>query len=96
MADFEDAFETLAEPELWMDVGLVIVGVVAPALAKRGFETYAADLPNEVYGLGTIVGAFVVPSDYRHQVQIGAGANVAMEVADRSDAANFVPSVPEV
>jgi len=80
--DFGGAFEALASEEYWIEILLVFVGFLVPVVVANVIEGYMGfDLPNEVYGLGTMAGVEMV-SD-QHMATVGAGVYTADVFAER-------------
>jgi len=87
MADLSQAFDTVAEPDVWTEGVALLGGVAGGILLRRGVDS-RFDLPDEAYGIGVIAGAEVAGGmlmGYRRQVQLGGGAFTLMTVAQRSD-----------
>lgn len=79
--------QRLMDLDLWEEVALVFGGYLAPTLVQTILERRLnlLDLPNEAYGLATIVGAGLAPGLKRNQraaASVGGGVYVADEVVN--------------
>lgn len=79
--NFGDAFDTLANDELWIDVVMLFVGFFGSSLLATALEAVGPDLPNEVYGIGVAAGNEMF-TDYR-MVTAGAGLYSVDVLAER-------------
>jgi len=97
MAELADSFDALADQDMWVEAVSVLAGLVFPAFA-RAFIDNTVDLPDEVYGVGTVLGAeYAAPGDYKRPIQVGAGVNAVIAFGNRFDAVSrFIPENPEV
>jgi hypothetical protein len=93
-------FDPLMKKTTW-EHGLAVLGGLVASLAIAHVVDQRMDLPDEVYGLGTVVGAqAVVPGKYRRYVQAGGVAHTGMSAGNRvvaqSDSALLMAVFPEV
>lgn len=95
--ELDESFQALTDTEMWMDALVVLVGYLVPAVLKMLIDS-RYDLPDEVYGLGTIAGAQVAaPDGYKRTAQIGAGMHVVVSAGNRSEqVSQWLPNSPVV
>lgn len=78
-----DAFDTVADTDMWMEAGAVFAGFLAPSVARRLVEPrIGMDLPDEVWGILVIVAGTYAP-EYSEMVQLGGAVYTADRVASR-------------
>lgn len=53
---YDDAMDELLNTDLWMDVGFVAAGYLAPRLANNVFSP----VPGEVYGIASLLGGEMI------------------------------------
>lgn len=59
--DLSDAFDELAEPDYWTDVGFAFLGYIAAMALKVVVEDVSGqNLPNEVYGVAVAGGGLAM------------------------------------
>ena len=73
---YDDAMDELLNTDLWMDVGFVAAGYLAPRLANNIF----APLPGEVYGLASFLGGEMID---QRGMTLGGGLYTVERAADR-------------
>lgn len=84
-SNLSNQYETLANGELWIN----FLVLAAAYVVTRGVETFAEgmtdfDIPNELYGVITILGANGwLAGDYRQYAMAGGGIYVLDEVGKR-------------
>jgi hypothetical protein len=84
MADIEQLYESIANSDLWTDVGPSFVGFLAPLAAMSLIEENTSlDTYDELYGLLTIALSEVVAGGYKREVQVGAGLYAVNQIAER-------------
>lgn len=82
-----DAFAKLADPGFAQDVGFILGGYSAAAAGDLAVDQITdRDVPREVFGVATVVGAEYAPyvggMTMRH-MQLGGAAHTALAAADR-------------
>lgn len=80
-----DYFDTLTEPSFAMDVGTVLTAYMGTSIGGPMVDGFVpVDLPNEAYGIATIVAAEATLSGSRKVlVQYGGGFHTLETLADR-------------
>lgn len=82
-----EAFEKLADPGFARDTAYIVSGYGAAAGADLALEQFSnRSFPNEVAGIGVVVGAEyapVVSGMQKRHVQLGAAGYTAIALADR-------------
>lgn len=85
MDSITENFEPLADTDLAFDAGVVLASYAGPSLYRPMVESATGfDLPNEVYGVGQIVGAeMLLDGDAKRPVQIGSAVYTIDQLAHR-------------
>lgn len=93
--DIGEAFDAVADTDLWIDVVSLLAGFAAAAVAQSAIENRAnTDLPDEVYGMVVVGAAEVVPlGEYTREVQLGGAGHTGLNAVGRT---NMGDSLPEV
>ena len=82
-----DAFSKMAQPGFLMEVGNVLGGYTAAEAVDYSLDRVSQrDIPDEVGGVGAIAALEVAPvvsGQQMRKMQIGAGVNTGMALADR-------------
>jgi hypothetical protein len=74
MAQVSDAYEAVADTDLWYQAGATFVGFLAPILAQNLIENSTSiDTYDELYGVGMVAAAEVAAPAYTREMQVGAG-----------------------
>lgn len=76
--------ERLIEFDMWERVALVFAGFLLPTIVQTVLEGRGiVNLPNEVYGLATIVASgYFLDGTYRNAAGVGGGVYVVDQVAN--------------
>ncbi|WP_254763358.1 hypothetical protein [Natrinema marinum] len=86
--NFDQATQVLTDSDVWMDVGMVAGGYLAPYLVDTATGTM---LPSEIFGIGGMaVGEMVVGN---RAFTLGSGAFVVREAAERFNAQGMINEV---
>ncbi|QFU83387.1 hypothetical protein [Natronorubrum aibiense] len=85
---FDEATAVLTDSDVWMDVGMVAGGYLAPYLVDTATGTM---LPSEVFGLGGMALGEMVVSN--RAFTLGSGAFVVREAAERFNAQGMINEV---
>lgn len=85
MPEFEDAFETLANPDTWYNVALTAGGYMGSELIKNTVEgRVGVEVPDEAYGVIVVAtGAAMLEGQESRQVIVGGGLNSIAALAQR-------------
>jgi hypothetical protein len=95
MGELADSFETLADSDMWTDVGILFGGFMAPTVARNLIEPNLPwDPPDEAYGVAVVLGAGYLPEG-TNMARTGGGLYVADKLAERADLKQRVTSVGE-
>ena len=85
---FDAATEALTDSDVWMDVGMVAGGYLAPYLVDTATGTM---IPPEVFGIGGMALGEMVVKD--RAFTLGSGAFVVREAAGRFNIENQIQGV---
>lgn len=84
-----DYFDTLADGDFVMSVGVVFAAFFLPTVVSGAVSTVsqstAQKIPQETYGVGVIVAAEAFLDDYRREAQLGGGVYTADKLAERAE-----------
>lgn len=87
--DFGGAFDELMDSDVWVSAASVFAGYLAPNIVANVVEGRGGvDLPNELYGVATALGAEAF-TDQR-MVTVGAGVYTTDQLAQRLGVKNTV------
>lgn len=85
MAQFADAFDQVAEPEMWEQAAAVFVGFLVPSIFRNVLEGPTPfDVPDEVYGLVVILASQYSPM-YGYELALGGSLYSIDKLAERFD-----------
>jgi hypothetical protein len=86
MAEIADEFSRLMDSEFVIHVVIVLAAYMVPTLLKNTIEGRdVVDLPDEVYGLVTVLGSgYLLDGDYRKFAGIGGGVYTVEKVTERA------------
>jgi hypothetical protein len=94
MADYGDAFDTLADSDGWYKIGIAAAGFAGATVAQNVVESRGTDLPDEVYGAGAMAGsAMFLSGDMQKFAVIGGGLHTVEALARRVGIKSTVNSV---
>lgn len=86
--NFDQATQALTDSDVWMDVGMVAGGYLAPYLIDTATGTM---LPSAIFGIGGMaLGEMVVN---KRAFTLGSGAFVVREAAERFNAQGMINEV---
>jgi hypothetical protein len=85
MADVTDEFSRLMDSEFVVHVVVVLAAYMVPTLLKNTIEGRdVVDLPDEVYGVVTVLGSgYLLDGEYRKFAGIGGGVYTVEQAAER-------------
>ncbi|MFA9415172.1 hypothetical protein [Natrinema sp. HArc-T2] len=86
--NFDQATQALTDSDVWVDVGMVAGGYLAPYLVDTATGTM---LPSEIFGLGGMALGETVVSN--RAFTLGSGAFVVREAAERFNAQGMINEV---
>jgi hypothetical protein len=73
MGSLEDAFDVIADGDMWEEAAAVLGGFLAPTVARNVLEGETEfDVPDEAYGVGVLIVANWSPL-YAREMQVGGG-----------------------
>lgn len=91
MASYSDAFDTLADGEVWMQAAAVGAGFLAPTVVRNLTEpNMNFDAPDELYGLLLVAGGQWSPM-YANEVTLGGAIYTVDKLAERFDLKQSIP-----
>ena len=86
--NFDQATQALTDSDVWMDVGMVASGHLAPYLVDTATGTM---LPSEAFGIGGMAVSETVLNN--RAFTLGSGAFVVHEAAERFNAQGMINEV---
>jgi len=93
MAGYEDAFETLADDDMWFEVAAALGGFMAPTVARNMIEPNTGfDFPDEAYGVAVAAGGQYSPM-YSNQISVGGGMYALDKALERFDLKQSINSL---
>lgn len=91
MPSTEQAFDTLADTDLWAEAAAVGAGFLAPTLVRNVAEPNTGmDIPDEVYGLAVVVGGQYSPM-YGDMITLGGAVYTTDKLLERLDMKQSIP-----
>jgi len=88
-----DSLDELADPEFWTKAGAVFAGFMAPTVVRNIAEPHSPwDVPDELYGVGVIVGAQYSP-EYKRHLMLGGGLYSVDKLAERLNLKQHISQV---
>lgn len=91
-----EAFDTLADDEVWEQAGATLAGFLAPTVARNLIEPNTGfDVPDELFGVAVIAGSRYSPM-YQNEMAVGGGMYVADKVLERFDLKQSITSLGEI
>ncbi|GAB3318478.1 hypothetical protein EI982_06910 [Haloplanus rallus] len=93
MGELADSFDTLADSDMWTDIGILFGSFLAGTVVRNLIEPHSPwDLPDEVYGVAIVLGAGYLPEG-TNIARMGGGLYTVDKLAERLDLKQRVTSV---
>lgn len=84
-SNLSDSFDVLADADEWERAAGVFAGYLAPTVVRNLAEPNTPfDLPDEVYGVATMVGGQYLPM-YQNEVSLGGAVYTVDKLAERAE-----------
>lgn len=90
MGSIDDAFDTVADSDMWEEAAAVFAGFLAPSIVANLAEGRTKwDIPDEGYGVAVIVLAQYSPM-YSGELSLGGGMYAVDKAAERFGVKNSI------
>jgi len=93
MASLNEAFDTVADTDVWEDAAATMAGFLAPSVARNVIEPNSPfDAPDELYGVLVMAGGQASPA-YSHMITLGGATYTVDKLLERANVKQRVTSL---